>query len=366
MLGAVAHAQSVVATGLDQPFKIALTSTGNLLVSEGGKGSNTGAVSLVKRASGERTVLLSGLPSVYSESDGAIGITAMIQRERTLYLLAGEGDVVVSGATAGTQAPNPKVASSPIFSSLLAVRFSSNFEELITGFTMQLSDHVKLANGLVVELDNGSGAKATVELVANFPDVTPDANTNARASNPFGMTFDRTEPNILYVADSGQNQLRRVDVSTGRIRTVATFPPLPNRSGFGPPVSDFVPTSVRTYGDQLLVTHLTGFPFAAGSSGAYIVDPKTGAFQPWLTDRTMVVDIAVRERDGGSPQFFVLEYSLNLLAGQPGQLVQFNGNEPVVLQAGLVGPSGMVLDARTGEVFLTDPRGGRILKVDAQ
>lgn len=359
---------AAVATGLDAPYKLTMTPAGNLLVGETADGPNAGRITLVNRASGGKTVLLSGLPSV-SSAEGRESVTGMIARERTVYASMGEGDVVINGTAPGTQIPNPKVASSPIFSSLLALRFSVDLEAVSVPFTLTAQHQARLADGIDVELDNGAGAKLTVQMVANFADVHPDPNTIGRASHPFGMDFARGNSNFLYIADSGQNKLLRVDVNTGRTRTIATFPPIPNRAGFGPPVSDVVPTSVRAYGDQLLVTYLSGFPFATGAGGAYLVDPNTGEWQPFLTNHTTVMDVLVRERpESDRAQFWVLEFSGNLL-GQPplpGRLVQYTTQAAEELQPGLVTPVSMAMDPASGEIYISELGTGRIVKVAAR
>ena len=64
LLVAPAYAQqtSVFATGLQLPYKLAITPAGTLLVSEAGGPVNAGRVSLINR-SGVRQSLLEGLPS---------------------------------------------------------------------------------------------------------------------------------------------------------------------------------------------------------------------------------------------------------------------------------------------------------------
>lgn len=359
------NAPATLAAGLESPFKLALTPARNLLVGETGEGPNAGRITLVNRSSGAKSVLINGLPSV-STTESRESITGMIAQRRTIYALVGEGDVVISGPTPGTQIPNPKVAASPIFSSLLALRFSVDIEDVNAPFTLTPQHQVRLADGVDVELDNGAGARLNVQLVANFADVHPDPITIGRASHPFGMDFARGNPNFLYIADSGQNKLLRVDLRSGRTRTMATFPPIPNRTGFGPPVSDVVPTSVRAYGNQLLVTYLSGFPFAPAAGGAYLVNPVNGEWQPFLTNHTTVMDVLVREQPNSDrPQFFVLEFSGNLLAQPPlpGRLLQYTTQQAEELQPGLVNPVSMVMDRISGEIYISELATGRIVKV---
>ena len=53
---------TVVASGLQVPYRVMLTPRGSLLVSEGGAENNGGRISVVSRG-GNRTTLLAGLPS---------------------------------------------------------------------------------------------------------------------------------------------------------------------------------------------------------------------------------------------------------------------------------------------------------------
>jgi hypothetical protein len=291
----------------------------------------------------------------------------MILRDQTLYVLVGQGDVVTTGAVPGTEVPNPKGASSPLFSAILSVRFSANPEALTQEFTFKPADHFTLADGNEVELDNGAGGKATVSLVADFRDVTPDARTITRASNPFGMDIDPDNPSFAYVADSGGNKVLRVDLATGRSRAIAYFAPVRNPLPFGPPVMDPVPTSVRFYSGQLLVTFLTGFPFAPGAASAMMVNPRTGEISPFINSRTTAMDIAWRPR-GDRPQFFVLEFSGNMTANPalPGSLIQYDTEAPKVLSSSLITPVGMVLNADTGELYVSELGTGRIVKFTIQ
>jgi hypothetical protein len=360
-----AGAQSALITGLESPFKLGMTASGAILVTEASAKANTGRVSVIDR-SGRRTLLVSGLPSA---DDGgiSIGATGVILRGQTLYILIGEGDVVIDGAEPGQEVPNPKGPSSPIHSSLLSMTFSSDPERVTKEFVLTAAHQMALSDGHDVTLDNGGGATATVRLITDFKDYVPDADAIVRPSNPFGMVFDRDNSNVLYVADAGRNSLIRVDVTSGRARTVVNFPPFPNPLNFGPPVCDVVPTSVHVFGSYLLVGYLSGFPFARGVAGAYLIDPATWTFQPFIKERTTVMELAIRDRSP-RPQFFVLEFSGDLASDNPppGQLLQFDSETGRTLQPGLITPVGMVLDPSSGELFVSEAVMGRIVRVRAQ
>lgn len=363
----VAPAQTTLIAGLDSPYKLRLTPEGSLLVAEGGTQVTGARVTLVTPSGGGKKTLLSGLPAAPGEAGTFGGVTDMILRDKTLYVLMGQGDVVTAGTLPGTEVPNSKGASSPLFSSLLSVRFSTPPGELQREFVLTPAHHFTLADGNDVELDNGAGAKATISLVSDFRDVTPDALTVTRASNPFGMEIDPENPSIAYVADSGGNKVVRVDLGTGRSRSIAYFAPVRNPLPFGPPVMDPVPTSVRFYAGQLLVTFLTGFPFAPGAASAMLVNPVTGQQSPFINSRTTAMDIAWRPH-GERPQFFVLEFSGNMTANPalPGSLIQYDTEAPKVLFAGLITPVGMALNADTGEIYVTELGTGRIIKFTVQ
>ena len=69
---------------------------------------------------------------------------------------------------------------------------------------------------------------------------------------------------------------------------------------FGSPTTDAVPTGIRVHGGQLLVTLLTGFPFAENTSTIEEVDPETGAHILVLSQLTTGIDVLAAGRQGPS------------------------------------------------------------------
>lgn len=362
-------AQTTVTGGLLSPIRITMTLAGNLVVCEAGQTPSSGRISLVDRSSGSRRTLVDGLPSsVDAENGSGTGPTAAILRGNTLYVLVGQGNVLVTGSRAGTEVPNPAGPSSPIFSSLLAFRSATNWETLPGGFTLAAADQLRLADGLDVMLDNGAGAPATAQLVTDFRDVTPDPNTIVRGSNPFAMDFDTDQPNMLYVVDSGNNLLSRVDIETGRARTLVRFPPLPNPQQPGPPVMDAVPTSVHAMGDSLLVTFLTGYPFAKDQARVVSVNRTTGATGLFIANLSSAMDVARVDLPNGTTRFYTLEFSADFLAqpSAPGRLRQYDTPTGVPIASGLITPTSMAVDPRTGDVYVSELGTGRIVMVRGQ
>jgi hypothetical protein len=180
------------------------------------------------------------------------------------------------------------------------------------------------------------------------------------------MTLDGTRQ-FLYAADAGQNRIIKVDVNTGRWETLLRFPRIPRV----PPSAtdtqtDPVPTSVRLYGDELLVTFLTGTPYAQGEAVVRSVDSAMRQIRPFINGLTTATDIIYRQTSVG-PQFFVSEYR-SALIGVPrsGRVIQFDSPQGRVILDQLDGPTGLVQDPATSDVFVTEFGAGRITQIKLQ
>lgn len=351
-LGSLA-AQQVLISGLQLPQRLILTAQGNFLVSESGA-PNAGRLSFVTRA-GVRRSLIEGLPSaVEVTGQYPIGPTAMALRGRTLYLALGGGDAERRGTPATTSIFNPAGVSSPIFSSILQVKFSADIDSLTGVLKMTPQIQQQLADGDEVELSDGAGGTAKVSFLADFPDGVPDARTIYRFSNPWGLALT-PDGNTLYVTDASQNTLLRIDTATGRWQRLVRFPPGQNPTPVGPPVIDAVPTSVRIWGDYLLVSKLSGFPFLADAAGVLLVDPEKRTAIPFINFLTSATDVIVRVRPSAlRPQFFTLEFSLTMTAtpAGPGRLLRWDTAQPTVMSATLPAPVSMALDEQANSLFV--------------
>jgi hypothetical protein len=350
--------------GLQLPSKIIQGDKGNLIVAETGTfAPNSGRISIVDEA-GNRRTLLDGLPSGINEIGDISGPGGLYLQGRTLYIVNGEGDATLAGPIPGTEVPNP-TPSSPILSSVLALHFSGEVEKTTTGFTLSLADHQALKNGDKVKLNNGKGDKVTLELVADFPDYTPDSlpffPPNVRHSNPYGVT--KIGDN-LFVADGGQNAVFTVDIISGSISTLTTFPALANPlfPGFGGPFIEAVPDSIREFDGQLYVTLLRGFPFLPGNSNVMEVNPSNGAAIPLISGLTSAIDV-LPVKAKGNTSYLTLEISTNLLAGNPGRLQHFAtpASPGTVISSCLISPSSMVRNEDS--LFVTEIFTGRIVKI---
>jgi hypothetical protein len=123
-----------------------------------------------------------------------------------------------------------------------------------------------------------------------------------------------------------------------------------------------VPGGARLINGRLLVPLLTGFPFVSGLSEVRSVDVPNGTSQTYIGGRTSAIDIVGGKSKNAS---YVLEFSTDLLANTPGQLLYFSSPTaaPTVVAGGLISPSGMTYDAASGDIYVAEIFTGRILRV---
>jgi hypothetical protein len=205
----------------------------------------------------------------------------------------------------------------------------------------------------------------TINLVANFPDYTPNPiaifPANVRASNPFDLAI---VGDSIYVTDGGMNLVWRVDTETGAFGALAAFAPIPNPyfPTLGGPSVEAVPTGI-TYSDgRLLVTLFRGFPFPP-LAAVQQVDPETGAQGALISGLKSAIDVAP-DRDGG---LFVLQHASNMspFLNGIGVLLHYAvpGGTGTTVANCLARPTSMVVAKRTGTVYITELVGGRVVAI---
>jgi hypothetical protein len=361
-----AQCATEVIAGLRFPLGIALSNQNNILVSETGTTGveHSGRISIVDK-DGIRRTLLDGLPSATNDVNEPSGPAGLVMRGRTLYVAIGIGDtiqVVAPGSPVRVGNPNP---ASPIFSSVLAVHFSARVEKTTAGFSLTTADYDALANGQTLNLSNGGGDRITIELVADFPDYVPNplptAPNNVRGSNPFDVKLIGDQ---LYVTDGGRNLVWRADIHTNAVAPLAAFDPVPNPTGVGAPLLEAVPTGIREFEGQLLVTLFRGFPFPPGTSVVEQIDPDSGTHAPVLTGLRTAIDVLVG--DDADTSLFVLEHASGPLLppfSGPGSLTRRDATGSTVLANCLGRPTSMVRDEQNGLFYVTELVNGRLVKV---
>ena len=356
-------------SGLRGPLGTALSNQGNLLVSETGTSAqNSGRISILD-ASGNRRTLLDGLPSAINDVNEPSGPAGLFMRGRILYVAIGVGDVGRPGPAPGTTIPNPAGPSSPIFSSVLAIQFSANTENITTGFTLTFADQQALASGQSVTLSNGHGDKIMIQSVADFPNFIPFPlpffPPNVQLSNPFQLLA--VEDN-LYVTDGGRNLVWHVDLPTGSVSTLVTFPNIPNPLfgivPAGGPTLDAVPTGIAFSDDHLLVTLFRGAPFPPGTSTVEQIDPLTGSDTSFITGLKTAIDVLPIVEDEDTDYLVLQHASVGPFFGSPGLVLRFEtpAGPPTVVANCLTLPTTMTLNKKNGTLYVSE-LGGRIVAI---
>ena len=358
-----------ITSGLRHPLGLALSNQRNLVVSESGSRVLPGTAVLPGRISivdtgGTRRTLLDGLPSALNDVGDASGPAGILIRGRTLYVAIGVGDVTINGGGPGLNKPNPNGPSSPIFSSLLEIHFSSNVEKTTTGFTLTFANQQALANGETLTLSNSDGDNITVRMVVNFPDFIVLTPPFIAASNPFQLAAIEDH---LYVTDGGRNLVWDVDLETGSFSTLVSFPKITNPTPVGAPLIDAVPTGIAVSNDQLLVTLFSGFPFPPGVSSVEQVDPVTGNHSALITGRRTAIDV-LPITTSGDTDYLVLQHNSGPVLlppwSGPGVLLRFDnpGDAPTTIASCLTRPTSMLWDQKTG-TFYVNELAGRIVSI---
>jgi hypothetical protein len=360
-----AAAQQVYVSGLELPLKVITIPNGYLLVTETGSSQPNSARITLVAPGGDSRALIAGLPSGLSyptttDPDGPSGIYLS---GRVLYIVSGEGDAFRAGTQPGTLVPNPQGISSPILSSILRVTFDRDVDQYTSPFTLKPEDHFSLSLGNTVTLDGGAGKSAVFELVTKFPYTWPDPVTIYRNSHPFGVTMHPSAPNTLFTVDAGMNLIWQINAITGRTKVLARFPNLPNAGAVGPPTKEAVPTNVKACGGNLLVTLLSGGPFAPANARVMSVNPVTGEIDTYIANLNAAIDVDCAARPAPSnPAYFVLEYSINQGATPlpPGRVMRYDSPSPTMWMDGLNTPTSLALDESTGTAYIVSRSEGKI------
>ncbi|MDX1531501.1 MAG: ScyD/ScyE family protein [Rhodothermales bacterium] len=249
-----AHAQrggaevEVVATDLANPIGVAVDAEGRVWVAETGTGNNDGRVSVVL-PDGAVHPFLTGMPSV-SNNDEPDGITHLLFYDGMLWIAGG------AGAT-------PK---------------ADLFRYDPTGFTP------------------GDPPLGLNDFDAAYPLGVYVLDQGFLETNVYGIA---EAGGTLYLTDAAANSVLTFAPDIEEAAVLTTFDPV--ETGGTPPVADPVPTGLAvpevTAQGGVLVSSLTGFPFADGAAHVYTVAPD-GTHSIYREDLTLLTDIAIDPRDG--------------------------------------------------------------------
>ena len=162
------------------------------------------------------------------------------------------------------------------------MRLATDLDQTTGTFRMTPEHQQVLRDGGEVHIGDGSGTSVTVAVLTRLPLSEPDPNTSYRFSNRWGLALSE-DASVLWMVDASTNALLQIDSETWRWQRLMRFPAMQNPGAVGPPVIDAVPTNARTYGSELLVSFLTGFPFVPGMARVLVIDPAQRASQPFMS-----------------------------------------------------------------------------------
>lgn len=232
-------------SGLRAPIGMVMDEKGQFWVTEGGTGSDDGALVMIT-PQGVKTTVVTGFKSI-NNMGNVEGISHLYYENGKLYMLHGvEGFLYVIDVS-GFQAGNP-----PLAKNLIP-------KENIADFVLSLN-------------------------------LTTPLNSNA-----FSLT--KGPDGHLYIADAGANAIIRRNKDTHALELFAKIPG-PNAS------TDAVPTGIVFDGTKFLVSTLTGFPFAPGAATIFQVS-TSGDVMPYKTGFTTLTHLTLTA--GGKP--LVLYYA---------------------------------------------------------
>jgi hypothetical protein len=352
---AFAKEPTVVTSGLDNPRGLTIGPDGDLFVAEAGKGGSgaclpagpesgappclgaTGAITRVNPESGDKSPLVSGLPSLAAQTG--------------------------QGAQQDSAGPQD-------------ISFKGDVGYFTVGLGSTPQGRASLGAGggdlgKVFRVDGDGTVSEVADLAAfeaaNNPDKTqPGSEVD---SNPYSV--DATGRSLL-VTDAGGNDLLRV-TKDGEVRVLAVFP---FGTALAPPFVGLppgakipfqpVPTGViRGSEGDAIVGQLTGFPFPPGEAKVFRVDGHDISIE--AKGFTNVVDVA----KGPDGALYVLQISSAGLAAQapsPGKLIRIgpDGTQTELLPGRLQEPTGVTVSGN-GDVYVTNnggsPTDGQILRV---
>ncbi len=252
---------TVVATNLLQPVGVAPGPNGSILIAESGTGADDGGVTIIHPLLGQVKVL-DDMPSYFDTT------TQEVLGPMRVQMLEGTMAAVFVAQVPGE-----------LGSSIFIFDANDLQDVVLAGGTLGPDDalHQIKVGDFVLE--------------AGFEE-----------SNPFSLVHDGCD---MYIVDAAANAIIKRDGLTGVLSVFAEFDPVSNPSGFGPPMTDAVPTRIVQDTAGFLVSSLTGFPFNAGAANIYHVD-----FEGNVTVRdsgySLVTDIVMHPEGDG---YYALQFA---------------------------------------------------------
>lgn len=178
--------------------------------------------------------------------------------------LAGSSDAALTGTADGVGA---------------AARFNSPYGITTDGTSLYVSD---FSNHMIRRVDIATGTVTTLAGSAT-PGNSNGVGAAAGFTAPRGITTDGTN---LYVADSGNRKIRKIDIATGTVTTVAGSATSGNADGTGSAASFNAPEDLTTDGSSLFVTDSGNNNIRKIDISTGVVTTIAGSTLPGSTDGT--------------------------------------------------------------------------------
>ena len=356
----------VVASGLDNPRGLDFGPWGGLYVAEAGEGGEGPCIGSVEEG---------GIVCA-----GASGAITKIWYGKQRRVLEGLPSIAAQGSRATPASPEVLAGSDALGPHDISFSGFRAYIPVGLGGDPALRDELGDLGPQFGQLYKASpyrGVRAVADLAAFEAEEDPDQvfveppDEPELNSNPVSVLARHGRQ---YVVDAGANALLRVG-PTGRIRTLAVFPPRIIAAPDGPdcppdlpPESSVqaVPTAVVRGPDHALyVSQLTGFPFPPEEANIYRVDKRGGEPEVYASGFTNVTDIAF----GPDGSLYVVEIDSDGLAcGEgTGSLIRVAPDGSREAIATLEAPYGVAV-SRKGKVYVsthsTEADDGEVVRID--
>ena len=269
---------SIVAQDLKNPVGVSLGPDGAIMIAEAGTGQNDGGVTILHPLLGQVKVLDS-MPSLVDTA------TQEVLGPFRVQMLEGSMAAVFISEVSG-----------PLASSILIYDANDLQDVILLGGTLGPDDALHRIN------------------IGDFV-----LSQGYEGSNPFSLVHDGCD---MYIVDAAANAIIKRSGLTGVLSVFAVFEDVANPSGFGPPVTNAVPTRIVQDTVGFLVSSLTGFPFVNGVSNIYHVDWE-GNVTVRDSGYTLVTDMAI---DPGGDGFYALQFA----SFSPDSLPPFVNNSSII------------------------------------
>jgi hypothetical protein len=159
----------------------------------------------------------------------------------------------------------------------------------------------------------------------------------------------------------------KVDTRTGRSQVLFRFEPFRRTVGGATTLVDNVPTSVCWTGDGFLIGLLSGGPFPPGEASVRSLNPSESVPSSFATGFTALTGMDCARSSAGTLRVFTSEFTLDLSQQVPsGRIQVIEGANRRILASGVPLPTGLALDAVSGDLFVTTFAPGGIVRVPIQ